>query len=148
MREILFRGKGTSGYAAGKWIYGYYVKDFWGQMRRGHGIIPTDEERGGYCEVDPETVGQYTGLTDKNGRKIFEGDVLKIAKLSDSTGIYYFPPLNYPVNVVVKWDMCSWMWETLCEDKRYIGFPEAWCHYVCEIIGNIHDNPELLDRGK
>ena len=99
--------------------------------------------RGKYA-VLPETVGQYTGLTDKNGRKIFEGDILKIARVSDSIGSYYHPPLNYPVNVVVKWDMCAWMWETLCEDKRYIHFPDAWCHYECEVIGNIHDNPELL----
>ena len=145
MREILFRGKRVDN---GQWIYGYYIKatHHW----HNHGIhedwIATDTvQNGGWCNVRgkyaviPETVGQYTGLTT-NGKKIFEGDVLKIAKLFDSTGTYYFPPLNYPVNVVVKWDMCAWMWETLCEDKRYIGFPEAWCHYECEVIGNIHDN--------
>ena len=96
--------------------------------------------------VYTDTIGQYTGLNDKNGKKIFEGDILKIARVSDSIGSYYHPPLNYPVNVVVKWDLCAWMWETLCEDKRYIGFPDAWCHYKCEVIGNIHDNPELLGR--
>ena len=99
-------------------------------------------------EVIPETVGQYTGLCDKNGKKIFEGDVLSIARMSDGIGTYYFPPLKYPVNVFVRWDMCAWCWETLCEDKRYIGFPDAWCHYECDIIGNIHDNPELLKEGE
>ena len=98
-------------------------------------------------EVDRETVGQYTGLNDKNGKRIFEGDILRIAKISDGLGSCYHPPLDYPVNVVVKWDLCAWMWETLCEDKRYISFPNAWCHYECEIIGNIHDNPELLEGG-
>ena len=72
MREILFRGKGTSGLSANEWVYGYYCKDFWTPRKR-HGILPTDKERGGYVEVDPSTVGQFTGLTDKNGKRIFEG---------------------------------------------------------------------------
>ena len=143
MREILFRGKAFDG----KWVEGFYYFL--------HSYLPTTDTI--YCtehyivahsagsSIRPETVGQYTGLTDKNGKKIFEGDVLKIARKHDGTGTYYIPPLEYPVNVVVKWDMCAWMWETLCDDKRYIGFPDAWCHFECEVIGNIHDNPELLE---
>ena len=95
--------------------------------------------------VDRETVGQYTGLKDKNGQRIFEGDVLKISKKSDSLGAYFFPPIDYPHNVIVRWDMCAWLWEVIGKDKYYIQFPDAWCHYECEVIGNIHDNPELLD---
>ena len=142
MREILFRGKTDKG----EWVQGvpffeeyrcYIIEDL---------FICDEYNCTGAVNscVIPETIGQYTGLTDKNGKKIFEGDILKIARVSDSIGSYYYPPLAYPVNVIVKWDMCAWMWETLCEDKRYIGFPDAWCHYECEIIGNIHDNPELL----
>ena len=97
-----------------------------------------------FVEVDPSSVGQYTGLKDKHGKRIFEGDILRIAKIADELGGYYRPPLDYTVNVVVKWDLCAWMWETICYDKRYITFPDAWRLYECEIIGNVHDNPELL----
>ena len=133
MREILYRGKDITG----NWHYGVplvFTEDY----------VCITAPHTYNKKVEANTIGQYTGLCDKNGKKIFEGDILKIARVSDGIGTYYFPPLNYPVNVVVKWDLCAWMWETLCEDKRYIGFPDAWCHYECEIIGNIHDNPELL----
>jgi uncharacterized phage protein (TIGR01671 family) len=151
MREILFRGKRIDN---GEWIEGYLVCDrvFWGEPDF-HAYIVTHKHPSGcfghdiYIEVDPSTVGQYTGLTDKNGKRIFEGDVLRIARTSDSMGNYWADALEYPVNVVVKWDFCAWVWETLCEDKRYIAFPDAWCHFECEIIGNIHDNPELLKEG-
>ena len=153
MRKILFRGKRCDN---GEWAEGYFVyckSDFDEESERTAEIISHDADRiydGEYCSLGAhkvilETVGQFTGMTDKNGKRVFEGDVLKIAKVSDGTGHYYVPPLDYPVNVVVEWDMCAWMWETLCEDKRYIGFPEAWCHYECEVIGNAHDNPELLE---
>lgn len=131
MREILFKDKRWSD---GKWVYGdlNHLQDSVIIHWYNNGCRVADE-------VDPSTVCQYTGLTDKNGKKIFEGDVLKIAKKSDGIGAYFFPPLEYPVNVMVKWDMCAWMWETLGENKYYISFPEAWCHYECEIIGNIYD---------
>ena len=143
MREILFRGKRLDN---GEWVYGSFL-----QVEHEDGSFTAaifhQKDAGGDAEVSPATVGQYTGLKDKNGKRIFEGDILRIAKISDGLGSYYHPPLDYPVNVVVKWDLCAWMWETLCEDKRYISFPNAWCHYECEIIGNIHDNPELLEGG-
>ena len=131
MREILFKAKR---WRDGKWVYGDLnnLQDSVIIHWYNNGCQVSDE-------VDPSTVCQYTGLTDKNGKKIFEGDVLKIAKKSDGLGAYFFPPLEYPVNVMVKWDMCAWMWETLGEDKYYISFPNAWCHYECEVIGNIHD---------
>ena len=131
MREILFKAKR---WRDGKWVYGDLnnLQDSVIIHWYNNGCRVSDE-------VDPSTVCQYTGLTDKNGKKIFEGDVLKIAKKSDGLGAYFFPPLEYPVNVMVKWDMCAWMWETLGEDKYYISFPNAWCHYECEVIGNIHD---------
>lgn len=50
---------------------------------------------------------------------------------------YKSPPIEYPVNVTVKWDMCAWMWETLGDKKYYLSFPDAWCHYECEVIGTV-----------
>ena len=142
MMEILFRGKRLDN---GEWVEGYLYITHNGE----HEIsIYNDEvniERWTH-EVDHSTVGQYTGLKDKNGNRVFDGDILHIAKIYDGLGGYYHPALDYHVNVVVKWDLCAWMWETLCEDKRYISFQDAWCHYECEVIGNIYDNPELLEK--
>lgn len=116
----------------GKWIEGY----LWSKR-----TIGVTSPCGNLDEVVvlPSTVGQYTGLTDNAGNQVFEGDILKIAKAMDGMGGYYYPPLEYPVNVEVKWNLCGWMWETLGADKYYIGFPDAWCHYNCEVIGTVFD---------
>lgn len=138
MREILFRGKGTSGLSANEWVYGYYCKDFW-TPRKGHGILPTDKERGGYVEVDPSTVGQYTGLLDKNGKRIFEGDIV-------STDI------TRPYLIVEFRDGC-FMFNCNDGGKDYydIMLPileKAQTEYKYgEVIGNIHDNPEFIKEG-
>lgn len=142
MREILFRGRRIDN---GEWVEGFYNHIPCGRFGSDEHMIQTVLENGKigmFHDIDPSTMGQYTGLTDKNGKRIFEGDILHISKIADGLGGYYQPPIDYSVNVVVKWDLCAWMWETLFGDKRYITFPDAWCHYECEIIGNIHDNPE------
>ena len=125
MREILFRGKRTDN---GEWVKGYYIKatHHW----HNHGIhedwIAVDTiQNGGWCNVRgkyaviPETVGQYTGFADKNDKKIFEGDVV----------------VHPSGTFVVKFLQGSFC----------LGLNDFYPkHYRCEVIGNIHDNPELL----
>ena len=164
MRELLFRGfhpcDGPDTIVVdgekvkGRWVEGYYVerdnkswiypasnqmisKSLARELRPFHSAKSTQKIMKEVFPVLPSTVGQYTGLTDNTGKKVYEGDVLKIAKAMDGMGGYYFPPLEYPVKVEVKWDLCGWMWETLGENKYYIGFPDAWGHYTCEVIGTV-----------
>ena len=135
MREILFRGKRADN---GKWVEGYVAE---------HTLIPEDLNAyvglviegkpkkaydNNFCYVvDPATVGQYTGLTDKNGKQIFEGDIVK-------------NKLNIPnKRYVIKYDSLL---------GAFIGEDGSTMHFTTfdgdselfEVIGNIHDNQELL----
>lgn len=134
MIDILFKAKRADN---GEWVYGYLSSDH---------TISVITPCGNWDEIviDKSTVCQYTGLEDKNKNKVFKCDILKIAKRMDSLDLYYFPPLDYPCNVLVKWDRCAWSWETIRKEKYFIHFPDAWCHYECEVVGNMYDNPELL----
>jgi uncharacterized phage protein (TIGR01671 family) len=139
MREILFRGKLI---ATGEWAYGNLNRTI-----KGTNIITPDETLiGKYGAVIPETVGQYTGLTDKNGKKIFEGDIVQ------ATITYN----NFPHDRV---DNKTAIFEIKYHEKHcyfYLAkknynmlFDGNWSYYLkeIEIIGNIHDNPELLKEG-
>lgn len=83
--------------------------------------------------VEPDTVGQFTGLTDKNGTKIFEGDIVKI----NIAGLLF--------NAVCKFHSGSFglVWHYMGED-RWQAFTSI-CHVEYEVIGNIYDNPELME---
>ena len=132
MREILFRGKTVDG----KWVYGTPV------FQDGYTLIwYWDSEEFAFAQyvVIPETVGQYTGLTDKNGKKVFEGDIVKIKDYSKGCALNFEQPTS---NWVVKWnDKYAQFTIDYMSIIPYKHFDES------EIIGNIHDNPELLKGG-
>lgn len=152
MREILFRGKRVDN---GEWVYGYYVKPthHWHE----HGIhddwiIRTAFQNGGYFTVVeryavvPETVGQFTDLTDKNGKKIFEGDIISATTLDTGE----------ERRAVV----CFGNFIDENNDDEYIGFFIEFdgikttitqlsmeeCKNRIEVIGNIYDNKELIGK--
>ena len=124
MREILFRGKRVDN---GEWV-------------EGDSLIHSMFKKGDVCvgvvegmeihSVIPETVGQFTGLTDKNGKKIFEGDILK--GMGGLYRVYFDTSL-----ACFEWAKVNGNWE-----ENFSGFADEY-----EIIGNIHDNPELLKGG-
>lgn len=135
MRKILFRGKRKDN---GKWVEGYYA---------GYGLICPNEPEdtynatGDYCgmtpyvgfvEVDNSTVGQYTGLTDKNGKKIFEGDVVRLPHAKSPFEIKYIESRARFLGVNNKEELMS-----------MLGSSSDF-----EVIGTTYDNQELLKNGE
>jgi uncharacterized phage protein (TIGR01671 family) len=124
-REILFRGKLSH---SGAWVFGSLLK-----INKSYHILrDSDMYEDGHhvCQesdcptwVELDTVGQYTGMTDKNGVKIFEGDI-----------VHWKSPYGHSFTKAVG------------HDDAYGRFTplDVFMGYDCEVIGNIHDNPELL----
>lgn len=136
MREILYRGKGDTRFNSGDWVYGVPIKDFEGDWQ-----LCTDCTK---ITVLPETIGEYTGLTDKNGKKIFEGDVLRVKHHNYD----YHMDIDYTTAVFLTYhELCICVQDNLC-DFMPIGFAYQILNkmrYEIEVIGNIHDNPELKE---
>ncbi len=139
MRESLFRGKRLSG---GKWVEGSLLQvtldgetwwlifgdDF---IRSGTGISAMQ-----HAAVDPNTIGQFTGMTDKNGKKIFEGDILKFSYTGENKGVEGMETVVFKNGKFgVEW---GWHRELVALD----GFANT----TMAVIGNIHDNPELVEE--
>ena len=131
MREILFRGKRECN---GEWVLG----GFHSRLGRAFIVGCSKSFRFDACEVIPTTVGQYTGLTDKNGAKIFEGDILKEKDVVHNgevqiDGKMFCVDMKKGCWVVIE---KGGDWDFLHTNAR-----------TCEVVGNIHDNPELPEGG-
>ncbi len=127
-REIKFRGWNKKN---GTWLYGFYL-----QNRGEHFVCPDELATGKVFEdyeVDLESVGQFTGLRDKNGKEIYEGDIIRFCKgqKKDKSGHW----VDDTEDRVVIWPHCGFSISDLskCEDS-------------IEVIGNIYENPELLKQ--
>ena len=145
-RQILFRGKSSLS-AKGEWVYGYVTY----QARTPHGLedLAVIVDRfGSESPVISQTVGQWTGLEDRNGVKLFEGDFL----VYDNPNIIYH--VRYDGGAFVfegkKEGPMLLGWEESIGESPYdgsdmfLGMKRTSFHACLTIIGNIHDNPELL----
>jgi uncharacterized phage protein (TIGR01671 family) len=125
MREVIFRGKRLD---SGKWDEGYYVYSPYSGADGKHGIAYADGPLGFVVsEADPATIGQFTGLTDKNGKRVFEGDILNIGKSKEPLIVSFV----------------DFAWQCSTPKHKYFRHRLENCASY-KIIGNIHDNPELL----
>lgn len=162
MREIMFRGKRLDN---GEWYYGSYLflhisSVDWTGAKRGkpedvHYIV--NDQDINYA-VDPSTVGQYTGLIDKNGVNIFEGDIVdlfgmngKVVQECGAFGIAFMKTIDYDLlESKIPFNNSA----NFCFNDNFISLLEVFWNYEqddnplyeVEVIGNIHDNPELLEK--
>ena len=132
MREILFRGKRKDN---GEWVKGGYF-----HLNGEEPLHIVVDGSGIYHTVDPDSIGEFTGLTDKNGRRIFEGDIV-----AQSWYDFDEPADDCFGEVIFSVADCSF--SVLCFDKSAIMSMGKGCayHWEVEVIGNINDNPELLE---
>ncbi|MBP3674528.1 MAG: hypothetical protein J6J18_11945 [Oscillospiraceae bacterium] len=140
MREILFRGKRLQG---GNWVEGYFFKSDINERERNSGkatLIFTPDcdtfimipEAHNSVMVHADTVGQWTGLTDKNGKRIFEEDLITIPG-SKRQGLP--APVKWS-NFDARFEVCRRGFNPICLDGD---------EGIYEVIGNIHDNYEFLE---
>ncbi len=164
MREILFRAKAInrtgyerSNYKNGDWVYGWLTKPpnpYCPETLPAH-MRDTDGVSG--IDVDFDTVGQYTGLTDKNGTKIFESDIITFEDVCCEGGSGYEYPDEWAVETMNRAEIiirngCVCFGKKLFETSAYEDiqsyYPNLneWFAECSEVIGNIYDNPELLEE--
>lgn len=132
MREILFRAKDE---ASNKWVYGYYANILRAAEYEHIILVPAEnsDESNVIYPIIPETVGEYTGLVDKNGKKIFEGDIVRY---NDTLHKVVFCAING----------CAFFGITYPDRGEVWNFDGITCAHKMKIVGNIHDNPEIVEE--
>lgn len=142
MREILFRGKRKD---IGEWIngnlaaYDLISPDYPTDTSNATGEYYGETPYVGFVEIDPETIGQFTGRVDKNRKKVFEGDILHVTVDGQDWGVG-----------VVQWcdhDQCFSLFTFPDSNHRLIDFGDLGLPEYYEIIGNMYDDPHLLSAG-
>ena len=140
MREILFRAKAINrdksyhrtNYKNGDWVYGLITR-LYDERFKNLPAEMTNENGISRIEIDHNTIGQYTGLNDKNDKKIFEGDIIKPYEDDKCYVVKYFDDNNYPAfDCVPEVPLCEYNGLWFLVDM--VG---------CEVIGNIHENKIL-----
>lgn len=160
MREIEFRGKRLDN---GEWVYGYYY-NFLGEVSIidvGFGLASEGSSMAfslpDVIRVDPSTIGQFTGLKDKNGEEIYEGDVVKGTwsdhSESDRPDLWTYAVVKFGEGEVDASDYEDFSIYIVGFYLDYIkgcdSTPATILHYKqIEVIGNIYENPELLEKVK
>ena len=133
MREILFRGKRTIN---GDWVYGDFVHgNERKSLRDSIFVYDSETQSFNYYEINPYTLGQYTGLTDKNGKRIFEGDVAKVLQGKDKDIAY----VGFENGAFMLYPKTGNIYERTLWEYWYNDWD-------VEVIGNVHDNPDLLEK--
>ena len=126
MREILFRGKRIDN---DEWVIGSLAAEYY----KKHGVMMIAPSEDVIFKVDPDTIGQYTGLTDKNGEKIFEGDIVSYR----TSCAHRTMKVIYQAGGFIVVDSTNLF--------RMSDLRKDFTNKHLEVIGNIHDNPELLE---
>ena len=149
-REILFRAKRKDN---GEWVEGYYCKTRIGNDEKPSDVIfvpfkVSRNEEWGWMKVDPDTICRYTGFTDKNGKEIWENDIVRYT--------FDYPSETATENGLkerissVFWSEWRGSWSVYADERKGKGMNNDLFKYArngntVEIIGNIFDNPELLE---
>ena len=142
MREIKFRGKQLG---SGEWVYGHFIKT---KNHKDNCYISQGDPYNdmgmmqGFVNVDPETVGQFTGLKDNNGKEIYEGDIVEFTAYTKfrEQSENRTEVVTYSCKPNGRVGFTPMVWHTDVEDDYY--------NYEIEnirVIGNVHENPELLE---